>query len=293
MVFVLKSLLWLLALLPLPILHCAGYVLGWLFFLIPNRRRSTTITNITLCFPELSRWQRWQLIRRSLIETNKGALESSAMWMRSGKRALKLVRETVNLELLEQAYARDKGVILALPHLGMWEIIALYCSSRFPMTTLYRPPPISGMDSTMRSGREQLGAKLVPTNAQGVRALYKALSNGELVAILPDQDPAHGQGEFAPFFGVQANTMVLLSRLANKTGASVICGWAERLSWGRGYRIHFNSIDNSVFSNESTSAIATLNKSVEQCIRNKPEQYLWCYKRFRTRPAGENKIYKR
>ena len=293
MASILKIFLRLLALLPLPLIHTIGYLFGWLFFLVPNRRRSTTITNITMCFPELGRWKRWQLIRRSMIETSKGALESSAMWLRSGKHTLKLVRGTVNEDLLRNAYNKGHGVILALPHLGMWEIIGLYCSSSYPMTSLYRPPPIAGLDKTMSRGRERMGAKLVPTDAQGVRALYKALSNGELVAILPDQDPMQGQGIFVPFFGTQANTMVLLSRLAKKTGATVLCAWAERLSWGRGYRIHFHDTEPSIMDDNLEHSLAALNAGIEMCIRQQPDQYLWCYKRFRTRPEGEPRLYQR
>ena len=293
MASILKIFLRLLALLPLPLIHAIGYLFGWLFFLVPNKRRSTTITNISLCFPDLVSWKRWNLILSSLIETSKGALESSAMWLRNGKRTLSLVRNTVNEDLLHEAYAKGHGVILALPHLGMWEIIGLHCSSIYPMTSLYRPPPIAGLDKTMSHGRERMGAKLVPTDAHGVRALYKALSNGELVAILPDQDPVKGQGVFAPFFGIQANTMVLLSRLANKTGATVLCAWAERLSWGRGYRIHFHRTQPSLVDDNIGLSLATLNAGVEDCIRQRPEQYLWCYKRFRSRPKGEPRLYNR
>lgn len=293
MASVIKILLRLLALLPLPLIHGMGYMLGWLFFLVPNKRRSTTITNIKLCFPDMNAWSQWQLIRRSLLETSKGVLESSAMWMLSGRQTLRLLKGTSNEEYLTEAYNRGKGVILASPHLGMWEIIGLHCSSKYPMTSLYRPPPIAGLDSTMIHGRGRLGAKLVPTDASGVRAMYKALSDGELVTILPDQDPMKGQGVFAPFFGIQAKTMILLSRLANKTGATVLCVWAERLSLGRGYWIHYNRIDDLLKNNDLQHSVTILNQTVENCIRQKPEQYLWCYKRFRSRPDGQSRIYTR
>ncbi|MDH5631711.1 MAG: lysophospholipid acyltransferase family protein [Gammaproteobacteria bacterium] len=291
MAAVIKLILRMLALMPLPVIHAAGYLLGTLFFLVPNRRRSTTIVNIKLCFPELGGWDHWQLVRRSLVETTKGALESSAMWMRGSKRVLKLVKGVVNEQLLVDAYARGKGVILAAPHLGMWEIIGLHMSARYPMTCLYLPPPIAGLDKTMIQGRTRLGGRVVRTDARGVRTLFKRISNGELTAILPDQDPSRGQGKFAPFFGIQANTMVLLSRLANKTGAVVLCAWAERLSFGRGYIIHLKETDKLVTDSNVSASLASLNYHVEQCIRQKPEQYLWCYKRFRTRPEGEAKLY--
>ena len=63
-------------------------------------------------------------------------------------------------------------------------------------------------------------------------------SAGGTVGILPDQKPRAGEGEFAPFFGRDALTMVLLPRLAARTGATVLFAFAERLPEGAGYRIH-------------------------------------------------------
>jgi KDO2-lipid IV(A) lauroyltransferase len=36
---------------------------------------------------------------------------------------------------------------------------------------------------------------------------------------------------------------------------------------------------------------ARLNAILEKAIRNKPEQYVWQYKRFKTRPEGEARFY--
>ena len=283
----------LLSLLPLRGLQLMGAALGRGFTLVPCRRRSTTITNIDLCFPEHTPGWRRQLVRNSLIETSKGLLETSALWLWPGERALKLIRETPGAEHLQSAYEQGKGVILALPHLGMWEIIGLHVSSRYPMTSLYRPPPMAGMDKVMRQGRERLGAQLVPTDSGGVRALYKALDEGRVLAILPDQDPSAGSGVFAPFFGTQANTMVLLSRLAQKTGAPVLFVYAERLPAGQGYRIHFKPGAAAIGARDMQASVEAVNAGVEACVRECPEQYLWCYKRFRTRPEGETKLYRR
>lgn len=283
----------LLSLLPLRGLQAIARVLGWGFILTPCRRRSTTITNINLCFTDQSAVWRRQLVRKSLIETTKGILETSAMWLWPAARALRLVRETPGIEYLHAAYQGGKGVILALPHLGMWEIIGLHVSSRYPMTSLYRPPPMASMDRIMREGRERLGAQLVPTDSAGVRALYKALDQGRVLAILPDQDPSAGSGVFAPFFGIPANTMVLLSRLAQKTGAPVLFAYAERLPKGRGYRIHYKPASETIASTDLQASVTAVNAGVEACVRECPEQYLWCYKRFRTRPEGEPKLYTR
>jgi len=289
--FYVRLFLRLMSWLPLPVVHRIGALLGRVFYLVNNDLRATARTNLKLCFPEWDEARREQLVRDCLQETAKAALESGALWLWPTDRVLRLVQQVSGGDLLEHAMAQGKGVILAIPHLGAWEVVGLYGSKRWPMTSLYRPPRMQALDGMIRGGRERAGAKLVPTDAGGVRALYKALNRGELVAILPDQDPDRESGVFADFFGVQANTMTLLSRLAHKTAAAVFFTYAERLPDGAGYHLHIVPAPEQLSDKDAMTAAKSLNESVEHCARTLPAQYQWSYKRFKTRPAGEKKIY--
>ncbi|HKK13863.1 MAG TPA: lysophospholipid acyltransferase family protein [Gammaproteobacteria bacterium] len=279
------------ALLPLPVAHGVGAALGWLLSVVPNSLRRTSETNLRLCLPEVSADRRRRLVRRSLVETGKTAAESGAVWLWPPERVMPLVRETVNERLMEDAVAAGRGVILATPHLGSWEMAGLHASVRFGITSLYRPPRMAELETLLRRARERTGARLVPTDAGGIRALYHALGRGEVMGILPDQEPAPGAGVFAPWFGVPAYTMSLLSRLARKTGAPVIFIYAERLPFGRGFRLHYRGADPAVASADPREAAAALNRSVEACVRALPAQYQWSYRRFRTRPDGQAPVY--
>ncbi len=289
--FYVRLFLRLISWLPLPAIHQLGNFFGQIFYLTNNNSKTITRTNIKLCLPEWSTTQQEQLVRNCLQETAKAALESGALWLWPTNRVLQLIQQVSGGELLEQAMTRGKGVILASPHLGAWEVIGLYASKRWPMTCLYRPPRMQGLDSMVRGGRERAGAKLAPTDASGVRALYKALNRGELIAILPDQDPDRESGVFADFFGVPANTMTLLSRLTRKTGASVFFTYAERLPKGAGYHLHFLPAPEQLSDKDVIRSAKSLNQAVEHCARTLPTQYQWAYKRFKTRPEGEAKIY--
>lgn len=284
------ALLRLVAYLPLPLLHGVGVLLGWLSYLIPNPNKVVTVRNLELCFPQLAAAERLRLARHSLIETAKTLLEIPLVWLSSGRHALSQIREIRGAELVEQGLARQKGLIIVIPHLGNWEICGLYLA-RYGVTSLYRPPRKAALEELIRNARERLGARLVPTDTKGVRALYHALTQGGMIAILPDQDPRDETGAFAPLFGVQAKTMTLLPRLANKSGAALLFCTAERLSWGRGFRLHFLPAPAGIDNDDATVAATALNQGVEQCIRLAPAQYQWSYKRFRTRPAGEASLY--
>lgn len=287
-------LLRLLGALPLPLLHGTGVLFGQLFSLLPNRNRSVTLRNLELCFPEMGERARARLLVQSLQETGKTFMETALMWSGSRRRILGLVREVVGEEHLNTAIECGKGVILAAPHLGSWELIGHYIAAgkpNAPITCLYKPPRSPAVEKAMREGRMHLGVALAPTDSSGVKTLLGLLKRGEVAGILPDQDPLAGNGVFAPFFGIATNSMTLLPRLANKSGATVLVSYAERLSWGRGYRLHFIPCDAEVSAKDPVTAVTALNAAVESAVRACPEQYQWSYKRFRTRPEGEPSIY--
>src|SRR5512143_2462057 len=270
----------LLALLPLPLSHAIGKLLGVMFFLIPNSHRTISARNIELCFPQLSHWQRLQLLRRSLEETGKTILEVPLIWCGSRRRVMGLVKKKSGEEAVRAAMASGQGMIAVSPHIGAWEMSGLYLSNHYDITSMYRPPRYLSLAGVMRNGRERLGAHLVPTDASGIKLLMQALKQGKMIGVLPDQDPRETGGVFAPFFGIPANTMTLLPKFAQKSGAAVIYCFARRLSWGRGFHLHFISAPDVGHSDMGIAATA-VNAAVEECVRLAPAQYQWSYKRFR------------
>ncbi len=287
-----EGVLRLFALLPLPLNHTIGAVAGWLAWKLPTRAKRITLRNLEQCYPDLSPSARDKLARCSLIETGKTATEMGPIWLWPKQRIQRMIYQVSGEHHLHDALARDKGVILAIPHLGAWEMVGLYSSLNYSITAMYRPPRLEGMDATVRRGRERMGAQLVPADTGGVRALYKTLAQGKIVCILPDQVPSAGQGIFAPFFDITANTMTLLPRLIQKFGSEVIFCYAERLHRGYGFHIHFLPAPEGILDSDPTKSATSLNQGVEQCVRTLPEQYQWSYKRFRNRPQGETDFYR-
>ena len=284
------GLLSLFAALPLRWNRRIGGLLGWILAYTPNRQRAYSEINLKLCLPELSDRERQRLLRASLIETGKTAVEAGPIWLWPAERLRGLLGEAQGVEAVDAAVRGGRGVIVATPHLGCWEMAGQYCAARWGITSLYRPPRLAALDDLIRQGRERLGAQLVPTDARGVRQLYETLAQGRMIGILPDQDPGRG-GVFAPFFGIPANSMVLIGRLARKTGAPVFFCFSERLPGASGYRMHFFPAPAGIDDTDPVVAASAMNRGIETCVRACPEQYQWSYRRFRNRPPGEARIY--
>lgn len=146
------------------------------------------------------------------------------------------------------------------------------------------------MNDIILRSRQRHGNKLVPANKSGVRALLKALKAREIVVILPDQVPSIESGEFALFFGEPALTMTLVSKLINRNNSKAVMAYALRQP-DNSYQISFRPVDEGIYSSDRATALLALNKSVEQCVRDCPEQYQWEYKRYKFLPDCSRRKY--
>lgn len=272
--------------LPVALLQHVGAGLGTLVRWFNLREARVARRSIALCFPQMDESQRAALWRRNLRETGRTLTETLRFWTRASEVNLRHVVATEGVELLDAALATGRGVIIAAPHLGNWELLNQWLTSRSPLAIVYRPPRQEWMDALIRRARGQPGVTQVRAEAAGVRTLLKRLKEGGMIGILPDQQPKRGEGEFAPFHGIPALTMTLLPRLANKTGATVLMAFAERLPDHGGFRIRLRAAPPEIAAADTHVATAALNAGVEACIAVAPAQYQWSYKRFTMRPEG-------
>jgi KDO2-lipid IV(A) lauroyltransferase len=281
--------------LPLGVVQGLGWLVGSLAALFPNRERRNAEVNLGLCFPGMPADERRRFLRRALIQNACTLLESPRAWLSSPAEILAKVDPQDGAALIGERLALGKGLIFAAPHLGNWEMGVHFLAQASPVTVLYRPPREPALESMMVEGRGRSGGTIVATDASGMRALYQALGRGEAIAILPDQQPKSdgGAAVFAPFFGVPALTMTLVSRLARKTGAAVLYVYVERLPRGRGFRMHWLPAPEGVDDADPAVAATALNRGVELCVAGCPTQYQWSYRRFDAQPDGAPSPYRR
>lgn len=259
-----------------------GALLGRLLWQGDYKLTRVTKRNIELCYPELSSEQQQALVQNSLVETGKVFAEFGAMWEWPTERTLGLIRSIEGKEHFDAAFAEGKGVIVLAPHHGNWELVGLYLSTLKPMAALYRPPKIKELEDYMSGVRGRHGSELVPTDKRGVIRLFSILKEQGMVGILPDQVPGGSGSVKAPFFGHEAQTVKLVSRMVQKIDCRVLSLVAIRRPEGDGFDMQFRQADPEIYSDDIAVSVAALNRSVEACIAEHPEQYQWEYKRFKS-----------
>ncbi|TFW70617.1 lipid A biosynthesis acyltransferase [Methylotenera oryzisoli] len=279
-----KFLLKPLTLLSLPTIHKLGTALGNILYLLMPQAKTVITENLTQSGLVPQGTELNALIKLNMAEAGKSLLESLALWQKDEQEVLSWVKPCTDWHLVEEARAKKKGIIFLTPHMGCFEITSVFYGAQHPITVLYRRPKLHWLHALTVTGRTRQQVKLAPANLQGVRNLIQALKRGEAIGILPDQVPGRGEGEWAPFFGKPAYTMTLVGKLAEKTGATVIMVFGERLSHGEGFQVHMTKLEDGAIATP-----ALLNQAIEQQVSKNITQYLWQYPRYRVR----NRVLKR
>ena len=262
-----------------------------IWYSVPRLRRVTRL-NLKAVYPDMDAKQRKRIGRASMTNYVRGVFEAGMLWHWPLERMYALFDEVQGMEHIEKLIKEENGLIVAIPHYGAWEMLNLYLHRLGQAAVLYKPSKHPDIDALLSEKRARAGAEMVAATGKGLRRMYQVLKDGHFVALLPDQEPTGGSGQFAPFFGVEALTGVLLPRMAQRTGAPVVFAVCERRKSGR-YRVHLFKTNPSIYSENMREALTEVNRGVEQCIEVDTAQYLWAYKRFRNRPEGEKSFYKK
>lgn len=184
-------------------------------------------------------------------------------------------------EYLDRAFARGKGVVLIMSHLGPWEYLGfLTYLKKYPTTVLGRPIKNPYFYQWVKTLRRTVN--LVYSDKQiGPRRLLTELKANHLVAITIDQW-AGSEGLWIDFFNIPTSTISLPARLAKRTGCALVPAYCIRAASGR-YEIHVLPEVSLRDSGDNWVADMTkeLNYVLEKQISSFPEQWVWTHKRWK------------
>lgn len=280
----------LIGLLPWPTLRALGDGLANFWRRRNARESRVAMRGLELAFPDMPAGERAALHEAALNSTGRQTFETLRIWTRPAADSLSMLDEGPGVALFDAALAGGRGLIVAAPHHGNWELLNRWLAARTPLAILYAPPESATVDAFLRRVRESQGdegrVEQVRAEGIGIRQLFKRLQSGGVVGILPDQQPKQGDGVWAPFFGVPASTMTLIGRLAERTGADVLYAWCARQGDGPRFTLHVEAAPSGIASRDAVESAAALNAGIEALVRRAPEQYQWTYKRWSQQPEG-------
>ncbi len=193
------------------------------------------------------------------------------------------------LEHFEEAKRRGRGVLFATAHMGNWELSAFaHGLMTEPMHVVVRPLDNPLIDRLVERYRTLSGNRVIEKK-DGARGILRALSRNEAVGILVDQNSSLDEGVFVPFFGTPACSNTGIAKIAARSGATVIPGFALWSAEEKRYILRF--YPPMEMTGDAADDTRRLHARLEEVIREYPDQWLWIHRRWKTRPPGEPPIY--
>lgn len=289
LIWIVLGFFWLLTHLPISTQMRIGRFIGWIIYHSASKLKHLTEVNIKLCFPEFSETERTALTKRSFANVGVGIIETAMAWWLPESRLQKCAVTVTGVEYADAAFAKGKGIILLGPHFTCLEMVGRLLGSRYSFAVMYRPHKKELISRIQARFRKKYGIKQIARHR--MRELLRTLNENTAVWYAYDIDGGEKRSVFAPFFGIQTATLTAVSRVAELSGATVIPINFYRHDDCWRYEINLSpAIEN--FPTADLQADATrLNASLEKAVRTKPDQYIWQYKRFKTRPSGEKRFY--
>jgi KDO2-lipid IV(A) lauroyltransferase len=281
---IVKFLLWSLAHAPFAL---ARFYTTLLDLAIPRLRR-TAMRNLELAYPEKSAAE-----RHAITSEVFGSI-ARLIWVfaRFPRLNHQNIHDWIRYEGLEhflEAKKAGRGILFATAHFGNWELSAFaHALMTEPMHIMIRPLDNPGIDRLVEDRRQLSGNHLI-VKWDGARAVLRALHQNEAVGVLIDQNTSLQEGVFVDFFGTPACANVAFAKIAARTGAAVIPGfaiWSE--SEGK-YVLKFNPP--LEISGDPAEDTRRLHAVLEGVVREHPGQWLWIHRRWKTRPEGQPNLY--
>jgi KDO2-lipid IV(A) lauroyltransferase len=268
--------------LPYRVLMSLGRGLGRLSFKLLKSRGRIARRNLELCFPDMPDNERELLVKRNAEETGCAAMETLIGWWWPTWR-IRRIAHFKGYEHIQAELAKGKGVLLLAPHMLHLEAAGRVFGLTHPSIGFYRPHNNALMEFFMYRGRSRGNKYMI--GKRDVKALLRALNEGEVCFYLPDQDYGRNRAIFAPFFAVQETACTNGTLLfANAANCAVIPIYTSKLPNNQGYQIEALPALTDFPGKDEYAAICRVNQWVEQAILKHPEQYMWVHRRFKTRP---------
>ena len=266
-----------------------GRGFGNLAFVCSAKWHHVGSVNLKLCFPDLSDAEHMQRLRAAFQSVGMGVMEAFMAWFMSERRFQKIPFIWEGKAHYEAAHNADTGIILLSGHFNSLEVIGRAVSHHMNFGVVYKASRSVFFEYLLTIGRARYTSHAIKHVQVKAMISYLKKEKGTLW-YGPDQDFGRDRSVFSPWFGIPTATLVGTSVLAKLGGARVLPAYFRRLPQG-GYELTTLPVLENFPSGDEQADADRWQKLLEDYVRQYPDDYLWLYKRFKTRPLGESSVY--
>jgi KDO2-lipid IV(A) lauroyltransferase len=266
---------------------------GWAMnFDRPNR--PIALKNLEIAFPDLSPSARLAILRKMYRSWGRLLAE----WTHVNQLSRANIEQVVTYagkDNWDEAERRSngRGILVLTAHFGNFELFPIAHSIYgYHLGIVHRALRNPLVDAAIRAERVRYGNRIIERKAGG-REMLRMLRQNWMIAVALDLDVR--KGVFVDFFGLPASTSDGVARMSLATGAPVMPAVMVR----EGDTLHHKITILPAFYPEKRRDRETAvleytqrySSTLEQIIREHPDQWNWIHRRWKTRPPGEPRFY--
>jgi KDO2-lipid IV(A) lauroyltransferase len=276
----------LLGLIPLKYAYRLSSLLGLVVFWVDKKHRNITIENLSRALGSEKNPKEIRIIAKQVFKNLFSIIFEIAWSLRLDSKDYQKYFWGRGIVNLKTAFEKRKGILVLTAHMGNWELLPITTAViPFSLNILFRPLDFLPLDQFFIRLRSRFGAKMIST-AHSMRKVLRVLQQGEVIAMLMDQNVDWYEGVFVDFFGRRACTNKGLALLARKTEAPVIPVFLIREK--KGFIVDIGKEIPLIKTGDKTKDLEAntqqYNKIIEDFIRRYPDQWFWVHQRWKTRP---------
>lgn len=271
---------------PNPIRIFFSIPIGIILFILLKKRRKICFTNLKICFPNSNKIKIFSIALKTFITFVLSVLDSFYFW---GQKKT-TIKNKINIknEKLFFDFLKKNKTIIVLPHFLGIEMVGLKISSVMPCVIHYLKQNNQMIDRFLKEKRAKFKNVVLLEQKDSFTKVVRSINNNLPFIILPDMDFGIKNNKFIDFFNIPAATVDTVPRLAKITKSKVILLKINRRF--SGYFIDFIKFDN--FPTDSIeNDLIKINRAIESIVSEKPYNYYWFHRRFKTRPNKNEKFY--
>ena len=266
--------------LPLGLVFGLGWVLGWVTWAILPAYRKLARRNVEIAFGRsMTPREVRRTVRRHFCQLGANLLSAPRL-ARLPEADVQARVEMHGLDGLREALARGRGVVMAINHIGNWELYAQLIGHirEYPVGVVFQPQSNQYLNRLIDRDRRRLGLETF-SRRDGYVGAAEMIQRGGVLAILIDQH-AGEKGLWTRFFGKLASTSPLAATLAKRTGAplvSVAIHTTGTAKWRCDIEAPLEPAGHPM-----EELTFQLNRTLEKQIAAGPPDWFWLHNRWKT-----------
>ncbi len=281
------SIIWLVALLPMPVLYLISDLIYLLIYYLVGYRKKVVLENLKRSFPSKPDNELKQIRKKFYRHFADIIVEIAAQLHFSEEEIIK--RCTLkNPEVLDRLYESNKSVTAVFGHYGNWEWTSgLALQTSYNCLAIYKPLSNKSFDNFMVKTRQQFGVKVVPMGK-----IYRTLSEAKnanrqtLTYFIADQSPMKRDIKlWIDFLNQKTGVFLGADKISKKLNNAIVYFKTNKLKRGY-YEIEVILLYEDLTQVAENELILRHMNLLEQMIVEKPENWLWTHRRWKHQPSS-------